>query len=57
MGLNILPLLNTPIGENFVLRPEVRFDYSDKAFFDVSSAGTGGKHNQTTIGIDAIFNF
>jgi hypothetical protein len=35
-----------------VIRPEVRYDYSQEAFFD-----SGSDHSQFTAAVDAIFTF
>ena len=52
VGAAIKPLASDPIGSNLVIRPEVRFDYADKRFYD---AGTD--HYQFTFAIDAYFTF
>jgi hypothetical protein len=52
VGLAIKPFPSHPIGQNLVIRPEVRFDYADKRFFD---AGTD--HYQFSAAIDAYFTF
>lgn len=46
------PFPSNNIGQNLVLRPELRYDYSDKNFFKV-----GTKHGQFTFGLDAYFTF
>jgi hypothetical protein len=51
-GVSVKPMPNDSIGKNLMIRPEVRYDYADKAFFD---GGTG--HGQFTFGVDAIFMF
>jgi hypothetical protein len=53
VGVSITPLHSTAIGDNFILRPEVRYDYASRPFFNVSSP----RHDQLTVAIDAIFNF
>ena len=52
LGLAITPLPEHQYGKNLVIRPEVRFDYANKGFFD---AGTD--HSQFTAAIDAIYKF
>ncbi|HSU67934.1 MAG TPA: outer membrane beta-barrel protein, partial [Tepidisphaeraceae bacterium] len=48
----IKPFPSDALGSNLVLRPELRYDYSEKGFF---KAGT--HHDQLTFGIDAYFTF
>ena len=52
VGTAIKPFPTDNLGQNLVIRPEVRFDYADKKFFD---AGTD--HYQFTFGIDAYFTY
>jgi hypothetical protein len=52
VGTAIKPFPTDNLGQNLVIRPEIRFDYADKAFFD---AGTD--HYQFTFGIDAYFTY
>lgn len=52
LGVTVTPFPNDSIGANLKLRPEVRYDYSSRDFFDGLS-----RHDQTTVAIDAIFNF
>jgi len=52
VNLQIKPLPHNSIGQNLVIRPELRLDYSEHGFFD------GGRKNyQATFGIDAYFMF
>ena len=51
-GLSIRPFANDAIGQNLVIRPEIRFDYAEKKFFD----GATDRYHLTTA-IDAIFSF
>ena len=52
IGLAIKPMPHDNLGSNLVLRPELRYDYSDQGIFD------GGTDNyQVTAAIDAIFTF
>jgi len=50
VGLKITPFPDNAILSNLVIRPELRGDYADKAFFD-----GGTDHYQFTAGIDAYF--
>jgi len=52
LGLAIKPLPGDDIGRNLLIRPEVRYDYSNQAFFD-----GGTDHGQFTFALDAIFTF
>lgn len=51
-NVQIKPLPHNSIGQNLVIRPELRVDYSEHRFFD-----GGGKNYQATFGIDAYFMF
>jgi len=52
LNLQIKPMPHNAIGQNLVIRPEVRLDYSEKAFFN-----GGTKNYQATFGVDAYFMF
>lgn len=52
LNLAIKPFPADAVGQNLVIRPEVRYDYSDKLFFK-----GGAHHDQATFGIDAYFTF
>jgi hypothetical protein len=52
VGATIIPFPHDNLGQNLKFRPEVRWDYSDKRYFDAA-----GKHDQITFAIDAIYNF
>jgi hypothetical protein len=52
LGLAIKPFYKDDTGQNLVIRPEVRFDYAENAFFD-----GGTDHYQWTAAVDAIFTF
>ena len=52
VNVAIKPLPDDNIGQNLMIRPEVRYDYSDKVFFK-----NGTHHDQLTFGIDAYFVF
>ena len=51
-GLTITPLPDDKYGKNLSLRPEVRYDYASKNFFD-----GGTDRSQFTAAIDAIYKF
>jgi hypothetical protein len=51
-GLAIHPMPSNKYGQNLVVRPEIRYDYSDNSIFD---AGT--QFDQWTVGIDAYYTF
>jgi hypothetical protein len=48
VGLDVVPFAHNPIGRNLIVRPELRYDFSDDAVFN-------GNTYQFTFGIDAIF--
>ncbi len=50
VGMDIRPLVGNEWASSLIIRPEVRFDYSDDKVFD-------GENHQITFGIDAIFRF
>ncbi len=51
-GVSIKPMPNSEIGQNLVIRPELRYDYGDDPIFD------GGTDDyQWTAAVDAIFTF
>ena len=52
IGLAIKPFPNNELGANVTIRPEVRYDYAQEAFFD-----GGTEHSQLTAGADVIFTF
>lgn len=51
-GVAIRPMGADPIGQNLVIRPEVRYDYSDDDIFDGAT-----QNDQWTFGVDALFTF
>src|SRR5205807_1475327 len=51
-GVAIKPLPDQAVMKNLTIRPEVRVDYCDKAFFDA-----GSDHYQWTLAVDAIFAY
>jgi hypothetical protein len=52
LGVDIKPMPSNKNFANLHIRPEVRYDYSNDAFF----AG-GAKHDQFTAAIEAVFSF
>ena len=52
IGTAIKPFPSDAIGQNLVIRPELRWDLADKAFFD-----GGTDHYQFSFGIDAYFTY
>jgi hypothetical protein len=51
-GVTITPFPDNAIGKNLEFRPEVRYDYSDRDFFN-----GGTRHDQVQCAMDAIFQF
>jgi hypothetical protein len=51
-GLTIVPFAQDDIGRNFMIRPEVRWDYALDEIFDGNS-----KVGQITLGADLVFKF
>jgi putative OmpL-like beta-barrel porin-2 len=52
VNVQIKPMPHNSIGQNLIIRPEVRLDYSEHGFFN-----GGTKNYQATFGIDAYFMF
>lgn len=52
LGVAFTPLPDNAIAKNFMIRPEVRYDYASHAFFN-----GGGRHDQLQVAVDAIFTF
>jgi hypothetical protein len=52
LGLKVTPFAQDRVLSNLFFRPEIRWDYATKDFFD-----GGAKHDQWTFGIDGIFTF
>ncbi len=50
LGVAIRPFHNDQFGSNLLIRPEVRYDYSEQGLFD-------GQNDQITAAVDAIFTF
>lgn len=52
VGVTVTPFPSDPVASFFKIRPEVRYDYASRNFFDGLT-----KHDQLTAAVDAIFNF
>lgn len=52
VGLTITPFPEDAIGQNFKVRPEARYDYSSRNYFNGLT-----DHGQFTLAIDAYFDF
>lgn len=52
INADIKPFPSSTLGQNLIIRPELRLDYSNKVFFN-----GGTKHEQATFGIDAYYMF
>ncbi len=52
VGVTITPFPSNPTASFFKIRPEVRYDYATRDYFDGLT-----KHDQLTAAVDAIFNF
>ena len=50
-GVAIKPFPNDKVFSNLIIRPEIRYDYSDKPVFAT------GELDQLTFNVDAIFTF
>ncbi len=58
LGTTIHPLPNNAVLNNLFFRPEVRFDYADKAEFDPDAfTGTPTDHYFFSFGVDGVFAF
>jgi len=51
-GVTVTPMPDDVIGKNFVIRPEVRYDYASKGYYN-----GGTRDSQTQVAVDAIFTF
>ncbi|MHB1769025.1 MAG: outer membrane beta-barrel protein, partial [Phycisphaerae bacterium] len=51
VGISLTPFPDSPVLRTLVIRPELREDLADHALL------SGGKHYQTTFGIDAVYSF
>jgi hypothetical protein len=51
LGVAIRPAPHHSILKNLLFRPEIRYDWSDKALYDT------GSHDQLTFSVDALFTF
>ena len=52
VGVTVTPFPTDPIAQFFKIRPELRYDYASRGYFDGLT-----KHDQLTAAVDAIFNF
>jgi Putative beta-barrel porin-2, OmpL-like. bbp2 len=52
LGVTVTPFPNDTIGSNLKVRPEVRYDYSTRGYFNGFT-----EHSQFTVGVDAYFDF
>jgi hypothetical protein len=52
VGVTVTPFPSDAAAAMFKIRPEVRYDYSSRGYFDGLT-----KHDQLTAAVDAIFNF
>ncbi len=52
LGVGIKPFPGSNLGSNLLIRPELRYDYSDNMIFD-----GGTQFDQWTAAVDAIFTF
>lgn len=50
-GVSVAPLPNHPVLKNLVVRPEIRWDWTDQ------EGAFGGRDSQVTAGFDVILNF
>jgi hypothetical protein len=56
IGATITPFPKDPIGKNLIIRPEIRYDYSEDHIFFTSDA-FGEFRDQLTFAADVIFKF
>ncbi len=52
VGMTVTPFPTDPVGSNFKVRPEVRYDYASRDFFNGLT-----RHDQLIAALDAIFDF
>ena len=52
VGVTVTPFPSDTVASFLKIRPEVRYDYSSRDYFNGLT-----KHNQLTAAVDAIFNF
>lgn len=57
LGVTITPFPKDPWGQGLIIRPEIRYDYSEDNIFDYSTSTSGGFRDQFTLGIDVIYKF
>ena len=51
VGISLTPFPDSAMFRTLVIRPELREDFADHALL------SGGKHYQTTLGVDAVYSF
>lgn len=56
LGVTIKPMPKDPIGQNLMIRPEVRYDFSEDHLYPVGN-GSSVFRDQWTVGADVIFTF
>ena len=55
-GVTIRPMPKDPIGQNFMIRPEIRYDVAEDDIYPVGSSGSAFK-DQWTAACDLVFTF
>ena len=56
-GLDFYPLPNDRLGQNLVIRPEIRYDWSEDKLFGDNIFLAPTKKTQWTAAVDAVFKF
>ncbi len=56
-GVTITPFPKDPIGKNLMLRPEIRYDFSEDPIFTTGNNRNTAWRDQWTVGGDVIFTF
>ena len=57
LGVTITPFPHDPIGRNLMVRPEIRYDWTDSSAFRFYPANGTLWKDQLTFGADVIFQF
>jgi hypothetical protein len=57
LGVALTPFPGDPIGKNLLIRPEIRYDFSDEDLFLTGPAITDNYKDQLTFAADVIFKF
>lgn len=52
LGVTITPFPDSEWGRNLKVRPEIRYDYSDRPYFEGFA-----RHDQLTVAVDAVYKF